>query len=259
MEEECNAKNRIIVDENETTGIPKHIFVRDTVREKDMFYYKVPRLGSYLAIRLEFDSCLNEEAYDAAVENYIEVDQMNTNLMEEKKAWEEEQAELKRARQEQAEAEGEEEVPEFEPEERDWTLYEYEPFKTQKVQYCLCLNTMGQDREFTDEERLYALACVKNYRARWEQVEREQLRRDVEYKISTIKSDRDYKEYFEQKDIAEMEKKVKEAVAYAVEEKAAEGEEMTYADKEMAKRQEKWRLTTLSFYGPAELAEWRQR
>ena len=98
MEEECNAKNRIIVDENETTGIPKHIFVRDTVREKDMFYYKVPILGSYLAIRLEFDSCLNEEAYDAAVENYIEVDQMNTNLMEEKKAWEEEQAELKRAR-----------------------------------------------------------------------------------------------------------------------------------------------------------------
>ena len=33
-----------------------------------------------------------------------------------------------------------------------------------------------------------------------------------------------------------MDKKVKEAVAYAVEEKASEGEEMTYADKEMAKR-----------------------
>ena len=30
-----------------------------------------------------------------------------------------------------------------------------------------------------------------------------------------------------------MDKKVKEAVAYAVEEKASEGEEMTYADKEM--------------------------
>ena len=95
---------------------------------------------------------------------------------------------------------------------------------------------MGQDREFTDEERLYALTCVKQYRERWEQVEREQLRRDVEYKVSTIKSDRDYKEYFEAKDIAEMDRKVKEAVAYAVEEKASEGEEMTYADKEMAKR-----------------------
>jgi len=44
-----------------------------------MFYYKVPRLGSYFAIRLEFDSCLNEEAYDVAVENYIEVDKMNAD------------------------------------------------------------------------------------------------------------------------------------------------------------------------------------
>ena len=50
---------------------------------------------------------------------------------------------------------------------------------------------------------------------------------------------------------------MKDAVAYAVEERAAEGEDMTYADKELEKRKERWRLTTLSFYGPAELAEWR--
>lgn len=49
--------------------------------------------------------------------------------MEEKKAWEEEQAELKRARDEAAAEAGEdEEVPPFEPEERDWTLFEYAPF-----------------------------------------------------------------------------------------------------------------------------------
>ena len=107
QEEEVNAKNRIIIDENESTGLPKHIFVKDVVREKDMFYYKVPRLGSYLAIRLEYDSCLTEEAYDAAVENYIEVDQLNTNQEEEKRAWEDEQAELARAKAEAA-AENEE-------------------------------------------------------------------------------------------------------------------------------------------------------
>jgi len=116
---------------------------------------------------------------------------------------------------------------------------------------------MGQDREFTEEEKLYALTCVKQYRARWEKTETEQLKRDVEYKISTIRSDRDYKEHFEAKDVVEMEKKMKDALAYAIEEKAAEGEEMTFADKEYSKRQEKWRLTTLSFYGPAELAEWK--
>jgi len=233
-DEEVHAKNKIIIDQDESTGLPKHIYVKDIVREKDMFYYRVPRLGSYLAIKLEYDSCLNEEAYDAAVENYIEVDQLNFNQEEERKAWEEEQAELAKARAEAIE-EGEEEVP-YEPEERDWTPYEYAPFQTQKVQFAVCLNTMGQDREFTEEERLYALSCVKHYRERWETIEDEQLRRDIEYKIASIKPDREYQEHFGPKDTAEMDRRLKEAVAQAAEEKTAEGEDMTSADKEAVKK-----------------------
>lgn len=55
-----------------------------------MFYYKVPRLGSYLAIKLEYKSCLFEEAYDAAIANYMEVDQLNKDQEDERRAWEEE-------------------------------------------------------------------------------------------------------------------------------------------------------------------------
>lgn len=55
-----------------------------------MFYYKVPRLGSYLGVKLEYKSCLNEESYDAAAGNYKYVDIQNRTLEEEKKAWEEE-------------------------------------------------------------------------------------------------------------------------------------------------------------------------
>jgi len=44
--------------------LPKHILVPDVVREPRMHYYKVPRLGSYLAIKLEYNSCLFEEAFD---------------------------------------------------------------------------------------------------------------------------------------------------------------------------------------------------
>ena len=72
-DDQVNAINKIIIDETKD-GIPKHIFVPDVVREKEMFYYKFPRLGSYLAIKLEFNSCLSEEALDAAIENYQEVD-----------------------------------------------------------------------------------------------------------------------------------------------------------------------------------------
>jgi hypothetical protein len=72
-DDQVNAINKIIIDGTKH-GTPKHIFVPDVVREKEMFYYKFPRLGSYLAIKLEFNSCLSEEALDAAIENYQEVD-----------------------------------------------------------------------------------------------------------------------------------------------------------------------------------------
>jgi hypothetical protein len=38
-----------------------------------MHFFRVPRLGSYIAIRLEYESCLFEEALDAAVADFIDV------------------------------------------------------------------------------------------------------------------------------------------------------------------------------------------
>jgi len=35
-----------------------------------MHYYRVPKLGSYMAIKLEYESCLFEDAYDEAIDNY---------------------------------------------------------------------------------------------------------------------------------------------------------------------------------------------
>ena len=45
----------------------KHVFVKEVVREPKMHFYRVPRLGSYLAIPLEYESCLSAAALDAAV------------------------------------------------------------------------------------------------------------------------------------------------------------------------------------------------
>ena len=38
-----------------------------------MHFFKVPKLGSYMAIRLEYDSCLFEGALDTAVADYNDV------------------------------------------------------------------------------------------------------------------------------------------------------------------------------------------
>jgi hypothetical protein len=47
--------------------LPHRIVVSEVVREKRMHYFTVPRLGSFMAIRLEYDSCLTESAFDAGV------------------------------------------------------------------------------------------------------------------------------------------------------------------------------------------------
>jgi len=55
--------------------LPRTIYVKEVVREPRMHFFKVPRLGCYMAIRLEYESCLFEESLDAAVVDYIEVRQ----------------------------------------------------------------------------------------------------------------------------------------------------------------------------------------
>jgi hypothetical protein len=50
--------------------LPKFKLVSEVVRDPKIHYYMVPRLGSYLAVRLEYESCLFEEAFDAAVVDF---------------------------------------------------------------------------------------------------------------------------------------------------------------------------------------------
>lgn len=69
FDEDGNQLPAPIVD----TNIPKFIYVKEVVREPRLHFYKVPRLGSYLAIRLEYNSCLFEEALETAVHDYNEV------------------------------------------------------------------------------------------------------------------------------------------------------------------------------------------
>lgn len=56
----------------------------------------------------------------------------------EKAEWEAQQDELEKDRADNDET--------YEREEKEWYTYDYAPFKTEKVSFAVCLNTMGQDR-----------------------------------------------------------------------------------------------------------------
>ena len=46
--------------------------MEEVVRDDKMHYYKVPRLGCFMAVPLVYDSCLFEDALDNAVNDYLE-------------------------------------------------------------------------------------------------------------------------------------------------------------------------------------------
>lgn len=66
-----------------------------------MHFFKVPRLGSYLAIRLEYRSCLFEDSLDAAVQDHMEVRQRQKEQEDEKRSF------MEKLSQEEKEAEKE--------------------------------------------------------------------------------------------------------------------------------------------------------
>jgi hypothetical protein len=103
-----------------------------------MHFFRVPKLGSYLAIRLEFQSCMFEDAFDTGLADYLSMQERERERQEKFKQFEIDEKE----RREEAEAAGEE----FKPAEFAMEEIIAKPFKKQKVTFVVCLNTMGKDR-----------------------------------------------------------------------------------------------------------------
>lgn len=220
--------------------LPRFIMVEEVVREPKMHFYQVPRLGSYLAIKMEYESCLFEGAFDAAVLDFQEVAHRIVEQEREKKEYEEQQNEARQEREEAGEA--------FVAEPREWPEIAHAPFKTKTVTYVVCLNTMGQDRRFSEEQRLTALRCVQEYRDRWEALEKENLESDVRAKLERAEYHHTYKELHEALDASELEKQVEEAILSAQSEEG--GEPLSEQERTLISLKEKFRALTQTFYSP---------
>lgn len=217
--------------------VPKFICVNEVVREPKIHFFQVPRLGSYMAVRLEYQTCLFEEAYDAGVQDMIKVQEIRRQQDEDRATHEQMQAELKA----QAEADGEP----FKADEKKWEPISTKPYLTRTVQIVCCLNTMGQDRKFDCTEKLFALRTVQKYRDRWEQAERENLKADIARKVAAMEEDRNYKESYENLDQQALTVIEEEAT------KVPEGSEpMTEEVKNSTMKKARFNALTKTFYDP---------
>lgn len=86
-------------------------------------------------------------------------------------------------------AEAEAAGTDFVPEERTWEEIILPPIKTVDKKYVICLDTMGQDRIFTDKERQFILETIHRFRCNWEDFEKDRLIQDRDALIDEKRND----------------------------------------------------------------------
>lgn len=171
---------------DELMDILYHIYVPEVVREPAVHFYRVPRLGAMLAVPLEYNSCLSEKALDQSIIDY----QAYLKAVEEqaklKRDWDEETERIREEKEKAGES--------FFQDERVWPAIEEQPFLTKKKQFVVILDTLGQDREFTVEQRRFALDTVKNFAGIWERRDAENLTTDRNLRLQMAEMDKEYVE-----------------------------------------------------------------
>ena len=143
-----------------------------------MHFQKVPRLGCFMAIPLVYNSCLSNEALEEAVEDYLVVSK------------EREEQDRQKAEYEAKRAQDESQLKDDE-EDKDWTPAPFAPFKTFKEEYIICMDTLGQDRQFSNDQKRFTLHTILSYKEAWEAQEVASLTADRDRKLELMKVEKD--------------------------------------------------------------------
>jgi hypothetical protein len=144
----------------------------------------VPRLGSFMAIPLVYNSCLSEQALDAAIVDWAEVLKKIEAQDAKKVEWDEEQAAIK----EQKISAGED----YEAPEEPWEEMKAAPFQSVEKKFVICIDTLGQDRELTDDQKRFVLKSAQDFKDTWEKFENDKIVTDRDQRISIGLTDKDW-------------------------------------------------------------------
>jgi len=185
-----------------------HKFIPDVTKEQKLKFFKVPKLGSYLAVSLKYNSCLYDTSLDKAVEAYYETIQRKEKQQKEIA----EQEEKDQKEREEKEANGEKYVPT----KIDWPKIEEPPYQTFEREYILCIDTLGQDRALSENDCKFALEIAEHVVKCWEKSEADALTKDKNLKIASKQRDDEYRE----KEFVELKESIDKAAEEALADEA---------------------------------------
>ncbi len=177
--------------------IPNHILVDEVVRNPKIKFFREPRIGCYITIDLTYKSTLSTLSLTSAIEMLNEYNSKLTDYENRKNEFlaklAEENAQKEQQQEGQEGQEGQNNVDNLEqvfPDE-NITLNEFEKIEKK---YILCLDTIGQDRIFTDEEKKFIFETVKTIKNSWENLEHSLLLKDRDLKIDLNQKEAPYRE-----------------------------------------------------------------
>ena len=131
-----------------------------------------------------YKSCLFEEAIDKALLDWTEIKKLREEQDKERTEWEEGENERKEAAEKAGEA--------YVPEPKTWEEINPAPFDTVEEKFVVCLDTLGQDRELTDDQKRFVLQTVEKYRNTWEQRENSMLEKDRDDRLKVLEADKQW-------------------------------------------------------------------
>lgn len=120
----------------------------------------------------------------------------------------------------------------------------------------VCLDTLGQDREFTADELRFALETVQHFKTAWEASEKKSLQQDVEWKLRNIEFDNNYKDFFAAQDADERARLEEEHIQEDIDRRNANAEpDLTEEGKAELIKYFTFSMLTKSLFAPEALLE----
>lgn len=140
-EEEEEGEEKKVEEVTDLLKSEVYKYVPEVVKEEKIHFYKVPRLGCFMAIPLLYQSCMNEAAYDTALEDYLEVSKQMEEINKKREEWKSNVD----ADRDDAQKNGTDfPEPDMPEDIRDDILTQ--PYTCGEKKYIVCLDTLGQDR-----------------------------------------------------------------------------------------------------------------
>lgn len=198
---------------------PKNKEIKEVVGSEEgtkVKFYREPRLGSYLAVDMSYNSCLSQTSLLSAIENKREFEKNLAIQDERRREYEARHTEAKQHEAKDGNTSGEinHEDNQGNP---DSSLHNTEGFIEEKVELqeykktekkmLICLDTLGQDRSFSDEQKKFIFECVKTIKSSWEKLEDNLLLKDRDLRIDIEMVDFALKDQFSIEKLEQEEEK----------------------------------------------------